>query len=57
MQGWQTTFLGMRELPRDLSDFEMKAFFTFNGAEREQINARRGTPINWAWHYISVSCA
>ena len=32
----------MRELPRDISDFEMKAFFTFDGAEREQINARRG---------------
>ncbi|WP_371436359.1 Tn3 family transposase [Polaromonas sp.] len=42
MQGWQTTFLGMRELPRDISDFEMKAFFTFDGAEREAINARRG---------------
>ena len=42
MQGWQTTFLGMRELPRNLSDFEMKAFFKFVGAEREAINARRG---------------
>ena len=42
MQGWQTTFLGMRELPRDISDFEIKAFFTFDGAEREAINARRG---------------
>ncbi|WP_210547698.1 hypothetical protein [Rhodoferax sp. PAMC 29310] len=42
MQGWQTTFLGMRELPRDISDFEMKAFFTVDGAEREAINARRG---------------
>jgi len=29
MQGWHSTFLGMRELPRDISDFEMKAFFTF----------------------------
>ena len=28
MQGWHTTFLGMRGLPRDISDFEMKAFFT-----------------------------
>ena len=37
MQDWQTTFLGMRELPRDISDFEMKAFFTFDGAEREAI--------------------
>jgi hypothetical protein len=42
MQGWQTTFSGLRELPRDISDFEMKAFFTFDGAEREAINARRG---------------
>ena len=42
MQGWQTTFLGMRELPRDISDFEMNAFFTFAGADREAINARRG---------------
>nr|AFR43887.1 conserved domain protein [uncultured bacterium] len=32
MQGWHTTFLGMRGLPRDISDFEMKAFFTFDGA-------------------------
>ena len=24
MQGWHTTFLGMRGLPRDISDFEMK---------------------------------
>lgn len=42
MQGWHTTFLGMRRLPRDISDFEMKAFFTFDGAERDAINARRG---------------
>ena len=42
MQGWQTTFLGLRELPRDISDFEVQAFFTFDGAEREATNARRG---------------
>ena len=29
MQGWQTTFLGLRELPHDLSAFELQAFFTF----------------------------
>jgi hypothetical protein len=40
MQGWHTTFLGMRELPRDISDFEIKAFFTFVDADREAINAR-----------------
>lgn len=26
----------------DISDFEMKAFFTFDGAKREAINARQG---------------
>ena len=29
MQVWQTTFLEMRELLRDISDFEMKAFFRY----------------------------
>ena len=26
MQRWQTTYLGMRELPREISTFEMQAF-------------------------------
>ncbi|UUZ62644.1 DUF4158 domain-containing protein [Polaromonas sp. P1-6] len=43
MQGWQATYLGMRELPHEISDFEMKAFFTFDRAERKVIDARRGT--------------
>ena len=42
MQGWQTTYLGMRELPRDISGFELQAFFTFSPAERALIDARRG---------------
>jgi hypothetical protein len=42
MQGWHTTFLGKRELPRDISDIETKAFFTFDVAEREAISMRRG---------------
>ena len=45
MQGWQTTFLGMRELLRDLSAFELQAFFTFSRAEHEQIQARRGDSL------------
>jgi hypothetical protein len=28
MQGWQTTYLGVRELPREISTFELQAFFT-----------------------------
>ena len=45
MQGWQTTFLGMRELPHDLSAFELQAFFTFSCAEQELIQARRGDAL------------
>jgi len=42
MQSWQTTYLGMRELPRDISAFEMQAFFTFEHSELKVINTRRG---------------
>jgi len=45
MQGWQTTYLGMRELPRDISGFELQAFFTFSRSERELISARRGDAL------------
>ena len=45
MQGWQTTYLGMRELPREISAFEMQAFFTFEPAEREVIAGRRSNSL------------
>jgi hypothetical protein len=34
MQSWQSSFLGLRGIPRDLSAFELNAFFTFDAAER-----------------------
>jgi len=42
MQSWHTTYFGLRELPREISAFELQAFFTFSRAERELINSRRG---------------
>jgi hypothetical protein len=42
MQGWHTPYLGLRELPREFSQFELQAFFTFSRAERELIERRRG---------------
>ncbi|MBC7710466.1 MAG: DUF4158 domain-containing protein [Rhizobacter sp.] len=41
MQGWQSTFLGIRQLPKELSAFELQAFFTFSRAELDLIHARR----------------
>jgi len=34
MQDWHSTCLGRRTLPRDLSAFEIEAFFNFTDAER-----------------------
>jgi hypothetical protein len=42
MQSWQTTYLGLKELPREITAFEMRRFFTFNRSERCVIDARRG---------------
>lgn len=40
MQRWQSTFLGIRQLPKELSGFELQAFFTFSNAELDFIHAR-----------------
>ena len=42
MQGWQTPYLGQREIPRELSQFELQAFFSFSAVEHELIARRRG---------------
>lgn len=41
MDNWQLTFLGLKRLPRELSAFEIEAFFTFTLAERQLIEDRR----------------
>ena len=41
MNKWQATFLGLKHLPRELSGFEIEAFFTFTLAERQLIEDRR----------------
>ena len=42
MQGWQTSYLGLRDLPREFSEFELQAFFNFGRNELEVITRRRG---------------
>ncbi len=41
MQPWQLAFLGQHELPRELTSFELRYFFSFNDAERGAIRTRR----------------
>ena len=57
MQGWQTTDLDMRELPRDITGFELRAFFTFSPAERTLSTPAAATPTGSAWPCRSDSCA
>jgi Tn3 transposase DDE domain/Domain of unknown function (DUF4158) len=45
MNIWQATFLGLKQLPRELSGFEIEAFFTFTASERALIEARRGPSL------------
>jgi Domain of unknown function (DUF4158) len=39
MDTWQSGLLGLRELPPEVSSFELQAFFTFSGTERAAIAA------------------
>ena len=45
MQGWQTSYLGLRDMPGDLSEFEMQAFFSFSRAELDLIGRRRSDSL------------
>ena len=45
MDNWQATFLGLKHLPRELTAFEMEAFFTFTSADRQMIEDRRRSAL------------
>jgi hypothetical protein len=45
MQGWQTPYLGLRDIPREFSEFELQAFFSFSRTEHELIARRRGDSL------------
>ncbi|HEY6356290.1 MAG TPA: hypothetical protein VIY30_17540 [Burkholderiaceae bacterium] len=57
VQGWQTPYLGQREIPRELSQFELQAFFSFSAVEHELIARHAATAASWAWRRTSASCA
>ena len=41
MDRWRATFLSLKQLPRELTAFEIEAFFNYTPTEREVIEARR----------------
>jgi TnpA family transposase len=42
MRSWHVAFLGLREFPSDLTEFELAFFFSYSDAERSAIASRRG---------------
>jgi hypothetical protein len=44
MNDWRSTYLGRGALPRDLSGFEIEAFFTYSESERRVIDDERRSP-------------
>ncbi|WP_404548907.1 DUF4158 domain-containing protein [Dyella jejuensis] len=43
MQYWQTPYLGLRSIPKELNQFELNAFFTYSPKEQRAILAKRDT--------------
>ena len=41
MNPWQATFFGSKQIPRELTAFEIEAFFTFTATKRQVIEQRR----------------
>ena len=41
MEHWRAPYLGLREIPAGLDDFELTTFFTYSAEERAIISARR----------------
>ncbi len=41
MDHWRVPYLGLRQIPAELNEFELNTFFTFSARERALIDARR----------------
>jgi hypothetical protein len=41
VEHWRTPYLGLRDMPPSLEDFELTTFFSYSSAERRSIDARR----------------
>ena len=54
MQSWHTTYLGLRELPREISTFELQSFFTHSQPiavlSASSPTPAEATPTSWVGH-------
>lgn len=54
MEHWQVPYLGIRQIPNELNEFELNTFFTFSNKERALIDSRRNNLYRLAAPYTSV---
>jgi hypothetical protein len=57
MDTWHAIFLGLKQLPRELTAFEIEAFFRFTPAEYQVIEERRRPELKLASRCKWGSCA
>ena len=57
MQGWQTSYLGLRDMPGELSEFELQTFFSFSRTELDLMLVGAATASSSAWRCTSASPA
>lgn len=48
MDSWHATFLGLRHLPREVTAFEIEAFYQFSAEESRVIEERRRPELKLA---------
>jgi len=57
MQSWHNTYLGLHELPRDISTFELQMFSPTAVLSASSLRPAGAMPSSWALHCISAFCA
>ena len=56
MDSWHATFLGPRHLPREVSAFEIEAFYQFSAEECRVVEERRRPELKLALHCRLAFC-
>jgi hypothetical protein len=56
MDSWHATFLGLRHLPREVTAFEIEAFYQFSAEECRVVEERRRPELKLALHCRLAFC-
>jgi hypothetical protein len=57
MDNWQATFLGLKQLPPELTAFEIEAFLGSHRPNARSLKSAVGRSSSWGWRCKWGSCA